>query len=360
MKVNSLNNRFLPFDFINTDAVISADDDFGSRDGIIDTTFDVWKSNHNSLVGMFSRYAGRDLETNLSTYENPSQKFRFKYNLVLTGGAMFHKKFLFAYTFTMDQRIGDHTHKMFNCEDIAMNFLAAHLYPEAGPIKTSDIFNLIGKYRKTGSLSLRAVQGGALKPHKNSLAQDVEHRYWSDEPYDYKKCDIYVNHTNAFIVFNRICEYCHGFRDHENPNYHYQCLEFCFYNARFDECWKATVASGWDCVRDERIAGCIRRHGYRGLDRLVADEDEVTTKEIEEYNDVRKPNDTFFDKPKKDVKKAELKADQKEEKVELKADQKKEKEELKSDQKEEKEELKSGKKEEKEELKSEQKGNDYE
>ncbi len=46
--------------------------------------------------------------------------------MILTNAAYLHKEYLRMYTYSMDSRISDLVSKLFNCEDIAMNFLIAH------------------------------------------------------------------------------------------------------------------------------------------------------------------------------------------------------------------------------------------
>lgn len=45
--------------------------------------------------------------------------------MVLTGAAYVHIGYLRMYTYAMDRRVRDMVTKVFNCEDIAMNFLIA-------------------------------------------------------------------------------------------------------------------------------------------------------------------------------------------------------------------------------------------
>ncbi len=47
-------------------------------------------------------------------------------SMVLTNAAFVHKEYLRMYTYSMDSRISDLVTELFNCEDIAMNFLIAY------------------------------------------------------------------------------------------------------------------------------------------------------------------------------------------------------------------------------------------
>ncbi len=53
---NSLNNRFLPYDLIKTDAVLGLDDDTTLRADEIVLGFRVWRENRDRIVGYPSRH----------------------------------------------------------------------------------------------------------------------------------------------------------------------------------------------------------------------------------------------------------------------------------------------------------------
>jgi hypothetical protein len=53
---NSLTNRFLPFDLIKTDAILSLDDDTQLRPDEIVFSFRVWRENRDRIVGFPARY----------------------------------------------------------------------------------------------------------------------------------------------------------------------------------------------------------------------------------------------------------------------------------------------------------------
>ncbi|KOB69799.1 Exostosin-3, partial [Operophtera brumata] len=88
---NSLNNRFLPYHLIDTEAVLCVDDDAHLR--------------HDEIVFAFS----------------------CELSMVLTGAAFVHRYYLWAYWRTLPAAIRDYVDEFMNCEDIAMNFLVAHI-----------------------------------------------------------------------------------------------------------------------------------------------------------------------------------------------------------------------------------------
>lgn len=87
---NSLNNRFIPYSDIETDAILSMDDDAHLRHDEIVFGFRVWREARDRIVGFPGRYHAWD--------PNPShQSFLYNSNyscelsMVLTGAAFFHK-----------------------------------------------------------------------------------------------------------------------------------------------------------------------------------------------------------------------------------------------------------------------------
>ncbi|XP_052831913.1 exostosin-like 3, partial [Octopus bimaculoides] len=99
---NSLNNRFLPYDTIRTDAIFSIDDDLTLPQESILLAFRIWKENRDRLVGFPGRY---------HSWSQSEKKFHYSY----------------IYTYMMHRAIYNYVEKNMNCEDISMNFLVAHV-----------------------------------------------------------------------------------------------------------------------------------------------------------------------------------------------------------------------------------------
>lgn len=58
--LNSLNNRFVPWDAIETEAVLSLDDDARLRHDELGFAFRVWRENRDRIVGFPGRYHAFD------------------------------------------------------------------------------------------------------------------------------------------------------------------------------------------------------------------------------------------------------------------------------------------------------------
>lgn len=122
---NSLNNRFLPFDVIETEAILSVDDDAHLRHDEILFGFRVWRENRDRIVGFPGRFHAWDLNNNVAW--NYNSNYSCELSMVLTGAAFFHKYYTYLYTYTLPQAIRDKVDEYMNCEDIAMNFLVSHI-----------------------------------------------------------------------------------------------------------------------------------------------------------------------------------------------------------------------------------------
>lgn len=123
---NSLNNRFLPFDVIETEAVLSVDDDAHLRHDEILFGFRVWREHRDRVVGFPGRYHAWDLGSPNGQWHYNSN-YSCELSMVLTGAAFVHKYYLYLYTYHLPQAIRDKVDEYMNCEDIAMNFLVSHI-----------------------------------------------------------------------------------------------------------------------------------------------------------------------------------------------------------------------------------------
>ena len=123
-KNNSLSNRFLPFDFIRTDAILSLDDDTQIKNDEITFGFRIWRENRERIVGYPTRF---------HTWEPRNKKFQYRtestceYSLILTGAAFYHRFYNYYYHNLLQKRIVSMIDEFMNCEDIAFNFMISDL-----------------------------------------------------------------------------------------------------------------------------------------------------------------------------------------------------------------------------------------
>ncbi|CAO1401237.1 unnamed protein product [Diamesa serratosioi] len=129
---NSLNNRFLPYDSIETEAVLSVDDDAHLRHDEILFGFRVWRENRDQIVGFPGRYHAWDVNNKW----NYNSNYSCELSMVLTGAAFIHKYYTYLYSYWLPQAIRDKVDEYMNCEDIAMNFLVSHITRQP-PVKVT-------------------------------------------------------------------------------------------------------------------------------------------------------------------------------------------------------------------------------
>uniref|UniRef100_A0AC34GPT5 Uncharacterized protein n=1 Tax=Panagrolaimus sp. ES5 TaxID=591445 RepID=A0AC34GPT5_9BILA len=128
---NSLNNRFIPYDLIETEAILSLDDDMDLKRPEIVFAFRVWRQDRTKIVGFPARHHARFGDSMFYNSNHTCQ-----HSMILTGAAFLHKNYLYAYTYGLPKIIHQKVDELMNCEDIAMNFLVAHLTRQP-PIKTT-------------------------------------------------------------------------------------------------------------------------------------------------------------------------------------------------------------------------------
>ncbi|XP_032512309.1 exostosin-3 [Danaus plexippus] len=122
---NSLNNRFLPYNVIDTEAVLCVDDDAHLRHDEIVFAFRVWREHRDRIVGFPGRYHAWDLNFNNGFLYNSN--YSCELSMVLTGAAFVHRYYLWSYWRLLPAAVRDYVDQYMNCEDIAMNFLVAHI-----------------------------------------------------------------------------------------------------------------------------------------------------------------------------------------------------------------------------------------
>ncbi|CAJ0929409.1 unnamed protein product, partial [Mesorhabditis belari] len=133
---NSLNNRFMPWDRINTEAVLSMDDDIDIRKDEIDLAFRIWRENRDRIVGFPARFHA-EFGDNLFYNSNKT----CQYSMILTGYAFLNKAYLHMYSKMMHEDVRRHVDEVMNCEDIAMNFLVSSI-TQKPPLKVTTKWTL--------------------------------------------------------------------------------------------------------------------------------------------------------------------------------------------------------------------------
>ncbi|XP_058444548.1 exostosin-2 [Malaya genurostris] len=131
---NKLSNRFYPYEEIETEAILTIDDDIVMLTADeLDFGYEVWREFPDRIVGFPSRTHVWDNTTNRWRYES---EWTNQISMVLTGAAFHHKYWSYMYTNAMPGNIKEWVDEHMNCEDIAMNFLVANVTNKP-PIKVA-------------------------------------------------------------------------------------------------------------------------------------------------------------------------------------------------------------------------------
>ncbi|XP_022968183.1 glycosyltransferase family protein 64 protein C5-like [Cucurbita maxima] len=121
---NSLNNRFKLDPLIKTRAVLELDDDIMMTCDDVERGFKVWRQHPDRIVGFYPRLVnGNPLQYRAEKYARTHKG----YNMILTGAAFIDSQFAFQMYWSAAAKPGrDMVDKIFNCEDVLLNFLYAN------------------------------------------------------------------------------------------------------------------------------------------------------------------------------------------------------------------------------------------
>ncbi|XP_061598091.1 exostosin-1b [Cololabis saira] len=128
-----MSSRFLPYETIVTDAVLSLDEDTVLSTTEVDFAFTVWQSFPERIVGYPARSHFWDSNKERWGY---TSKWTNDYSMVLTGAAIFHKYYHYLYTNYLPSSLKGMVDQLANCEDILMNFLVSAV-TKLPPIKVT-------------------------------------------------------------------------------------------------------------------------------------------------------------------------------------------------------------------------------
>ncbi|XP_024154356.1 exostosin-1b [Oryzias melastigma] len=128
-----MSSRFVPYETIVTDAVLSLDEDTVLSTTEVDFAFTVWQSFPERIVGYPARSHFWDSNKERWGY---TSKWTNDYSMVLTGAAFFHRYYHHLYTSYLPTSLKNMVDQLANCEDILMNFLVSAV-TKLPPIKVT-------------------------------------------------------------------------------------------------------------------------------------------------------------------------------------------------------------------------------
>ncbi|XP_068189909.1 exostosin-1b isoform X1 [Antennarius striatus] len=128
-----MSSRFLPYENIATDAILSLDEDTVLSTTEVDFAFTVWQSFPERIVGYPARSHFWDSNKERWGY---TSKWTNDYSMVLTGAAIYHRYYHYLYTHYLPSSLKSMVDQLANCEDILMNFLVSAV-TKLPPIKVT-------------------------------------------------------------------------------------------------------------------------------------------------------------------------------------------------------------------------------
>lgn len=129
----SISQRFQPHPLIETDAILSLDEDAILNTEEIDFAYNVWKNFPERIVGFPARAHFYDDSKNSWGY---TSKWTNYYSIVLTGAAFYHRYYNYLYTNFLSHLLLKTVQQSSNCEDILMNMMVSHVTRKP-PIKVT-------------------------------------------------------------------------------------------------------------------------------------------------------------------------------------------------------------------------------
>ncbi|NXS83706.1 EXT1A protein, partial [Erpornis zantholeuca] len=144
-----LSDRFFPFEAIQTDAVLSLDEDTSLSTSEVDFAFSVWRSFPERIVGFPTQSHFWDAEQGRWGY---TSRWTNEISIVLTTAAFYHRYYHSLFTEYLPAGLRELVDGLAACEDILMNVLVAAV-TKLPPIKVTQ-----------------------RKQHKEAVAQQAECR----------------------------------------------------------------------------------------------------------------------------------------------------------------------------------------
>ncbi|XP_049858631.1 exostosin-1 isoform X1 [Schistocerca gregaria] len=128
-----IGRRFQPHPLLQSDAVLSLDEDCLLTTDEVDFAFAVWQAFPDRIVGYPARSHYWDDAKGTWGY---TSKWTNDYSIVLTGAAFYHRYYNYLYTYWLSPLLHKTVEQSQNCEDILMNFLVSHV-TRRPPIKVT-------------------------------------------------------------------------------------------------------------------------------------------------------------------------------------------------------------------------------
>jgi len=173
-KGTTIQNRFEPYDDIETRAVFNVDDDVWIPCATLTRGFKDWKRNADALVGFFPRdYAPARNPPDGCTWKYVANELTLwrtgRYSIILTKAAFMDQKYLRLYKEKLPEAVREYVDKVKNCEDLAMQFLVSSV--TRNPVKFTRASLYYYLKAKIGGVGLDGISKGAS--HKTQRGECI-------------------------------------------------------------------------------------------------------------------------------------------------------------------------------------------
>ena len=131
---DSLNNRFMPTAKIDTEAVMSIDDDLIIPCDVLAENLHVWRSFDKTLVGFSPRIHAYDVVSGAMRYLRWQHTWWSGfYSIMLTKASFLHRDYFELFSRMIPKDFLDYVDEVRNCEDIAMAHVVA-MHSKSAPV----------------------------------------------------------------------------------------------------------------------------------------------------------------------------------------------------------------------------------
>ncbi|NXU40356.1 EXT1C protein, partial [Drymodes brunneopygia] len=162
-----LSDRFFPFEAIQTDAVLSLDEDTTLSTSEVDFAFLVWRSFPERIVGFPTQSHFWDPEQGRWGY---TSRWTNELSIVLTTAAFYHRYYHSLFTEYLPAGLRELVDGLVACEDILMNVLVAAV-TKLPPIKVTQR----KQHKEAGAQQAECSQGAAGTPLPGQRSPSAPH-----------------------------------------------------------------------------------------------------------------------------------------------------------------------------------------
>jgi len=191
---NSMNNRFQIDPLIKTRAVLMLDDDIIMPCMDIERGFARWRLHPKRVTGFYARFLEGDVPQYHCTQCERHTYASGLYNVILAGASFLDAESVFPAYSSPDNQLGrEYVDRVFNCDDLLLNYLMADQAQGAQyvewvrPTKRFDVGKLTGKRLSTGNFGpvrhnctrdFAAMFGNPLRGKQYALNFEGRGRPW--------------------------------------------------------------------------------------------------------------------------------------------------------------------------------------